>query len=117
MVHAHPKENPVSRLRRHAVQAVLAAAACFASAPALALAAPPLARFPTVGADRIAFVARGDLWTISKDGGPAKRLTNDLGQVLMPHFSPDGASIAFSWRRAGGTDVYVISAKGGAPRR
>ncbi len=87
--------------------------------PAAVMASPVkvLTRFPSVGRDSIAFVAYGDLWTVPKGGGKAVRLTDDPGQVLSPHFSPDGASIAFSWRREGGTDVYVIPARGGSPVR
>ena len=78
---------------------------------------PVLARFPTASPDAIAFVAYGNLWSVARMGGTARRLTDDPGQVLSPHFSPDGRSIAFSWRRAGGVDVYVIPASGSHPFR
>ena len=78
-------------------------------------AAEPFARFPTATHNAIAFVASGDLWTAPLRGGQATRLTHDPGQVLVPHFSPDGRFIAFTWRRRGVEDVYVMSASGGNP--
>ena len=79
---------------------------------------PPIfMRFPSASTDRIAFVAYGNLWTVARRGGAATRLTDDPGQVLAPHFSPDGRSIAFTWRREGGSDVYAVPAFGGMPTR
>jgi tricorn protease len=75
----------------------------------------PLARFPTASTSAIAFVASGDLWIAPLRGGRARRLTEDPGQVLVPHFSPDGRSIAFTWRMRGVEDVYVMPAAGGIP--
>jgi len=97
----------------------LAGALILGPSPASAsTAAPPiLVRFPSASADRIAFVAYGNLWTVARGGGGATRLTDDPGQILAPHFSPDGRSIAFTWRREGGADVYVIPALGGTPTR
>ncbi|MCD2317601.1 LpqB family beta-propeller domain-containing protein [Sphingomonas sp. IC-11] len=77
----------------------------------------PLARFPTASAEQIAFVAAGDLWIMPRSGGTARRLTQDPGQVLAPHFSPDGQAIAFTWRRAGKNDVYILPVSGGTPVR
>ena len=117
MTQPHPKPRSVSRRTIRAISVILAAVTCGAPAAALASPIAPLIRFPTVSADRIAFVAYGALWTVPRNGGTPNRLTDDPGQVLMPHFSPDGASIAFSWQRQGGTDVYVIPARGGSPLR
>ena len=77
----------------------------------------PLLRFPAVDRDRIAFVAEGDLWTVARTGGDATRLTHDPGQVFLPRFSPDGRTIAFTWRRGGLEDVWLVPSAGGAPRR
>jgi tricorn protease len=74
-------------------------------------------RFPDVSADKIVFVYAGDLWTISKDGGLARKLSSPKGQELFPKFSPDGQMIAFSGNYDGNTDVYLISAEGGTPER
>ena len=76
-----------------------------------------LLREPTVSRDSIAFEYAGDLWVVSRNGGTARRLTATPGLEIDPHFSPDGASLAFSATVAGNTDVYVVSTAGGEPRR
>ena len=50
-------------------------------------------------------------------GGSARRLTSAPGAELFPKFSPDGRSIAFTAEYDGNSDVYVIPAAGGEPRR
>ena len=79
--------------------------------------AAPLMRYPTASRTEIAFVAHGQLWTTSLGGGSAHRLTHDAGVVTTPIFSPDGRSIAYTSRRNGLRDVFVILAEGGEPRR
>lgn len=74
-------------------------------------------RFPDVSADQIVFVYAGDLWIVPKTGGTARRLSSPKGQELLPKFSPDGATIAFSGNYDGNTDVYTIPAQGGTPTR
>ena len=74
-------------------------------------------RFPDVSAEQIVFVYAGDLWTVPKTGGTARRLSSPKGREMFPKFSPDGALIAFSGNYDGNTDVYVVSARGGIPRR
>ena len=74
-------------------------------------------RFPDVSADHIVFVYAGDLWTVSKDGGLARRLSSPKGHEQFPKFSPDGRWIAFSGNYDGNTDVYVMPAEGGSPKR
>jgi tricorn protease len=84
---------------------------------AAAGAAPLLLRNPSLGADRIAFLYAGDIWTVPRQGGEARRLTS-VGVVgAGPYFSPDGSQLAYSARERGTTDVYVISSDGGVPRR
>ena len=96
----------------------LVLSALCAAGPALAEAADvaPLMRFPSASARSVAFVARGDLWIAPRDGGRATRLVQD-GDVSAVRFSPDGKWIAYTARRAGGQDAYVVPAAGGAPRR
>ncbi len=77
----------------------------------------PLMRYPNASARSVAFVAHGDLWTVPLGGGDATRLTHDPGAILFPRFSPDGRWIAFTARRAGSSDVYLIPAAGGPVRR
>lgn len=74
-------------------------------------------RFPDVSAEKIVFVYAGDLWTVSKEGGLAKKLSSPKGQELFPKFSPDGQTIAFSGNYDGNTDVYIMPASGGKPKR
>jgi tricorn protease len=47
----------------------------------------------------------------------ARRLTSLAGQCSNPQFSPDGKWIAFSADYGGNSDVYVVAAQGGEPRR
>jgi tricorn protease len=79
--------------------------------------APLLLQRPTVSQTQIAFVFAGDLWIAGREGGEAKRLTTGVGIESNPYFSPDGQWIAFTGQYDGNTDVYVVSAGGGAPRR
>ena len=76
-----------------------------------------LLRSPTVSATRIAFAYANNIWTVERAGGMARRITSFQGETSNPHFSPDGASIAFSGEYAGNIDVYVVPAEGGEPTR
>jgi tricorn protease len=78
---------------------------------------PLLLQHPALSATEIAFVYAGDLWTVSRTGGVAQRLTAGIGTVSRPAFSPDGSEIAFTGNYDGNSDVYFIPAGGGAPRR
>ena len=72
---------------------------------------------PALSRDLIAFGYAGDLWTVSRDGGRAVRLTNGRGIETAPVFSPDGRTIAFTGEYDGNTDVFTIPAEGGVPHR
>jgi tricorn protease len=74
-------------------------------------------RSPTVSTTHIVFVHANDLWSVGRGGGDAVRLTSGLGAETSPRFSPDGRWIAFTADYAGNSDVYVIPAMGGEPRR
>jgi tricorn protease len=78
---------------------------------------PLLLRYPTVSKTQIVFNYAGDLWTVSRDGGEARRLTSGAGVETLPHFSPDGSMIAFTGEYDGNRDVYVVPSTGGVPRR
>jgi tricorn protease len=100
-------------------KALLAAVLVLAQAP-FGFAAgerPLLLQRPAAGRDRIAFVYAGDLWTVGRDGGEAKRLTSGVGLETDPVFSPDGSRIAFTGEYEGNLDVYVVPADGGVPKR
>ncbi len=76
-----------------------------------------LCRFPTLHNNTIVFEAAGNLWRVDRQGGMASRLTTDGGYDLMPRFSPDGKTIAFTGEYDGNVDVYKIPAQGGAVTR
>ncbi|MCS6902752.1 MAG: PDZ domain-containing protein [Candidatus Bipolaricaulota bacterium] len=74
-------------------------------------------RYPTIAGDTVVFVSEDDLWTVSAQGGVARRLTSGLGMASFPALSPDGKFIAFSGRDEGHTEVYLMPAEGGQPKR
>lgn len=76
-----------------------------------------LLREPTISENGIVFVHANDLWKVHKDGGKAIRLTSNIGGENNPHYSPDGTMIAFTGQYEGNSDVYVIPAEGGSPKR
>src|SRR4029077_9471751 len=102
------------------VSILFAALLCLLATPELAAQSPnqyALLRKPTISKTQIAFSYGGDLWTVDRNGGEAKRLTSDVGIEIDPVFSPDGTMIAFTGEYDGNEDVYVIPAAGGIPKR
>src|SRR5215212_8486545 len=89
----------------------------FAGRPAANGGPTKMLRMPTVSATQIGFAYANNIWTVERSGGMARRLTSFQGQTTNPHFSPDGKWIAFSGEYAGNTDVYVVPAEGGEPKR
>ncbi|HEY2151464.1 MAG TPA: S41 family peptidase [Vicinamibacterales bacterium] len=87
------------------------------AAPAFAQVDARMFRYPTVSADKIAFVYAGDIWLVPKTGGTATRLSSPPGEEMFPRFSPDGSKIAFTAAYDGNADVYVIPTAGGVPSR
>lgn len=77
-----------------------------------------LLRFPAQNGDRVVFGYAGDLFMVPLHGGLARRLTSDPeGYEMFPRFSPDGRHLAFTGQYDGNTEVYVMPAEGGEPRR
>jgi len=76
-----------------------------------------LLRFPTTNGTQIVFCYAGELYTVGKEGGIARRLTSGPGYSSFPRFSPDGSRLAFTSQYDGNTEVYVMPAGGGAPKR
>ena len=72
---------------------------------------------PTISRTSIVFSYGGDLWSVPRTGGDARRLTAGVGLETAPYFSPDGSQIAFTGEYDGNTDVYVVPAAGGVPKR
>jgi tricorn protease len=78
---------------------------------------PLLLRHPAISATQIVFNYGGGLWTVSRDGGDAQRLTAGPGTENAAAFSPDGKWIAFTGEYDGNPDVFVMPAAGGVPKR
>jgi tricorn protease len=76
-----------------------------------------LLRFPTVHGDRVVFTYAGNLYTVPAAGGEARKLTSHDGFEMFARFSPEGKQIAFTGQYDGNTEVYVMPADGGVPRR
>ena len=76
-----------------------------------------LLRFPATNGQQIVFCYAGQLYTVAKDGGVARRLTSGPGYSSFPRFSADGTQLAFTSQYDGNTEVYVMPAEGGAPKR
>ncbi len=74
-------------------------------------------QYPAVRGDLLVFCAEGDLWSVPLSGGRARRLTTHPGDETNPAISFDGKWIAYTAQYEGPTEVYVIPAAGGLPRR
>ncbi len=112
------------------IRVLLTCTVWLAAALAIGQAAPPenpdrgspagearLLRFPTIHGDAIVFGYAGNLYTVSAQGGIARRLTSHEGYEMFPHFSPDGKTLAFTGQYDGNTEIYTIPAEGGSPKR
>jgi dipeptidyl aminopeptidase/acylaminoacyl peptidase len=61
-----------------------------------------------------------DIWIVSSDPRSAlgpRRLTDHAASDARPRWSPDGRRIAFVSSRDGASQVYVVDAAGGVPRK
>ncbi|HTX87519.1 MAG TPA: PDZ domain-containing protein [Bacteroidales bacterium] len=77
-----------------------------------------LMRFPAIHGNQVVFTYAGDLYTVDRQGGVARKLTNDeTGYEMFSRFSPDGKNIAFTGQYDGNTEVFMIPAEGGTPKR
>ncbi|HKV12814.1 MAG TPA: PDZ domain-containing protein, partial [Thermoanaerobaculia bacterium] len=85
--------------------------------PTVTVRPPMLLGGVTASRTHVVFSWAGDLWSVERGGGEARRLTDLPGDEDGPWFSPDGASLAFSRDAGGGADLYVIPAQGGEARR
>ena len=91
----------------------------FISSVTFAQSTPLWLRYPAISPDgkTIAFGYKGDIYTVSVNGGVAMPLTIHEAQDMTPVWSHDGKSIAFASDRYGNFDVFVMPATGGAPVR
>lgn len=85
----------------------------------VAQANPLWLRNSTISPDgsEIAFTYKGNIFTVSVDGGMAKQITSHTSYDTRPVWSPDGSKIAFASNRDGGFDVFVVSKDGGMAKR
>ena len=76
-------------------------------------------RFCAISPDgkTIAFSYKGDLFTVSTQGGIAHQVTSNDAYDAYPVWSTDGQSIAFASAREGSLDVFVVRKEGGTPKR
>ncbi len=95
----------------------LLAFSCLFASAAMAADAPFLFRSPALSKTQIVFSYAGDLWSVPREGGEAKRLTSGAGVETDPVFSPDGSLLAFTGEYDGNQDVFVMPAAGGVPKR
>lgn len=103
---------------------VLLFSALFANS-AIAQLTPPVpqpvigARQPSLSADgkQLAFLYRGDIWSVTASGGKAVQLTTHVEMDSYPLFSPDGNWIAFASKRSGNYDLFLVPASGGTVRQ
>ena len=65
----------------------------------------------------IVFTYAGDLWSVSRAGGQAMRLTGGTGNETEAAISPDGATLAFTGEYDGNIDVFTMPITGGVPKR
>ncbi len=66
---------------------------------------------------QVAFCYKGDIYSVSSNGGKAVRLTTHDSYESSPVWSPDGKKIAFASDRYGNADVFVMPASGGVATR
>ena len=76
-----------------------------------------LLRFPAIHGNQVVFTYAGDLYTVDKTGGVARKLTSSIGYEMFAKFSPNGKQIAFTAQYDGNTEVYVMPSEGGVPKK
>src|SRR3954462_13992762 len=96
---------------------IIAASLLLAGAASAAAQGTRLLRGPSLGPTQIAFTYGGDVWTVPRAGGEARRITSTPAVEQDPHISPDGKLLAFTSNRGGADAVYVVPIEGGNPRR
>src|SRR5438270_5493312 len=89
----------------------------FLAGPVFAAGEAKLLRFPAIHGDQVVFTYAGNLHTVSAGGGVARKLTSHDGFEMFARFSPDGKWLAFTGQYDGNTEVYLMPAQGGVPKR
>ncbi len=90
-----------------------------ASTIALATGGPLWLRHSAISPDgsTIAFAYKGDIFTVPVGGGKATQITSNPAYDNNPVWSPDSRWIAFSSKREGSFNVWMVSRYGGTPKR
>lgn len=65
----------------------------------------------------IAFCYKGDIYTVSSEGGRALQITSNEAYESDPMWTSDSKYIIFSSNRERGKDIYITSSEGGKPKR
>ena len=76
-----------------------------------------LLRHPAMSRTQIVFEYGGEIWSVPRSGGEAHVLASGMDLLYDPIFSPDGSQVTFTATYDKNTDVYVVPAAGGQPRR
>lgn len=76
-----------------------------------------LLRFPAVNEKQVVFSYAGDLYSVDRKGGVARKLTSHVGYEMFPKFSHDGQQLAFTAQYDGNTEVYLMPSNGGEVQR
>ena len=74
---------------------------------------------PSPDGRQVAFfdLADDELWVGNRGGARARNVSQFADEIdVMPSWSPDGARIAFTSFRSGGSDIYVVNADGSGLR-
>jgi len=95
---------------------ILASVSVLLTTSALRGQTPHLLRAPSLSESDIAFLYADDIWTVSRSGGAARRLTSTANVHEGPFFSPDGKTIAYSAVSGGNEDIYTVAVGGGMPK-
>ncbi len=65
----------------------------------------------------IAFSYKGDIFTVSAQGGEARQITSSQAYESDPLWTSDGSRIVFTSYREDSKDIYVSPKEGGVPKR
>ncbi len=66
---------------------------------------------------QIAFTYKGDIYTVSTQGGSARQITTGESYESNPIWSPNGDKIAYASDKNGGRDIYIAGVDGSNPQR
>jgi len=85
--------------------------------PGTPLKGPLLLQNPALSKTEIAFNFAGEIWSVPREGGTARRIVTGQLRNSHPVYSPDGAWIAFTGTFDGNADVYLVASTGGELKR